>query len=244
MRRRLILCMVAIGLASASAGWTIGAGTTATREGGTFRVALCFGGGNPCFDYLDPALEDSAVTPTFCASLMRYPDKPPPAGYRLVPELARSFPRISQDGRTYTFRLRQAVRFSNGAVVTGRDLAHSLDRILDPALQSPRSGSFANIVGARAVLKGRAKTPSGVKATRTAITFRLMHPEGAFLDDLASLCVVPSGLPANPEGVGAPLPSAGPYYPSQYVPGRRIVLERNRFYRGPRPHHVTRFDVD
>jgi ABC-type transport system substrate-binding protein len=62
--------------------------------------------------------------------------------------------------------------------------------------------------------------------------------------NVAGLCAVPSGLPANPEGIGAPLPSAAPYYPSEYVPGRRIVVERNRFYRGPRPHHVTRFEVD
>jgi peptide/nickel transport system substrate-binding protein len=244
-----MLCLVALGLASAVAGSTYGAGTSATaREGGTFRIAYCFGGG-ACFDYLDPALVGNwpaalTLQPTFCASLVRYPDKPPPAGYRLVPELARSVPRISRSGRTYTFRLRKGVRFSNGAVVTGRDLAHALDRILDPAMKSPLSGAFANIVGAQDVLEGRAKTPVGVKATRTTITFRLTRPDGGLLSSLAQLCAVPSGLPMNPEGVGAPLHSAGPYYPSQYVPGRRIVLERNRYYRGPRPHHVARFEVD
>jgi peptide/nickel transport system substrate-binding protein len=94
------------------------------------------------------------------------------------------------------------------------------------------------------VIAGKASSPSGVAATRTTITFRLQEPDGGFLPLLTSLCTVPSDLPVSAEGVGAPLPSAAPYYASEYVPGRRIVLERNRFYRGPRPHHVARFDVN
>ena len=42
----------------------------------------------------------------------------------------------------------------------------------------------------------------------------------------------------------APIPTAGPYYVAEYVPGRQVVLERNRFYRGSRPHRVDRIDVD
>ena len=52
---------------------------------------------------------------------------------------------------------------------------------------------------------------------------------------------MPPNLPADPEGAKAPLPSAAPYYVAEYVPGERLVLERNRFYKGERPHHVTRF---
>ena len=40
------------------------------------------------------------------------------------------------------------------------------------------------------------------------------------------------------------MPSAGPYYISEYVRGQRVVLERNRFYRGLRPHRVDGFVVD
>jgi peptide/nickel transport system substrate-binding protein len=56
--------------------------------------------------------------------------------------------------------------------------------------------------------------------------------------------VVPASLPADPEGAKAPIPSAAPYHVAQFVPGERLVLERNRFYRGKRPHHVDRIDVD
>ena len=56
-------------------------------------------------------------------------------------------------------------------------------------------------------------------------------------------CAVPPALPADPEGVRS-FPAAGPYYVAQYRPGQSVVLERNRFYRGDRPHHVDRFQVD
>jgi peptide/nickel transport system substrate-binding protein len=56
-------------------------------------------------------------------------------------------------------------------------------------------------------------------------------------------CAVPPTLPSDPEGVGA-FPGSGPYYVSEYVRGQRLVLERNRFYRGSRPHRVDRFVVD
>jgi peptide/nickel transport system substrate-binding protein len=248
MRRRLVLCFLAVPLVSALAGTMAGAGVSkGQREGGTFRVVTCTGGIG-CFDYLDPALTFTPigydVLQTSCGSLVRYPDKAPPGGYRLVPELATSFPRISHGGRIYTFRLRKGVRFNTGAVVTGQNLAHALDRILDPRMQSQLSPAFVGVVGAQDVLDGKAAHPSGVTATRTTITFRLTQPDGAFLVKLVPLCAVPLGLPVDPEGVGTPLPSAGPYYASQYVRGRRIVLERNRFYRGPRPHHVARFEVD
>jgi peptide/nickel transport system substrate-binding protein len=56
-------------------------------------------------------------------------------------------------------------------------------------------------------------------------------------------CAVPPSLPSDPEGVGA-YPGSGPYYVSEYRRGQRVVLERNPFYRGSRPHHIDRFVVD
>jgi ABC-type transport system substrate-binding protein len=65
-----------------------------------------------------------------------------------------------------------------------------------------------------------------------------------FLARLSLLCAVPSTVPGDPEGAKAPLPSPAPYFVSEYVPGERFVLERNTFYRGPRPHHVDRITTD
>src|SRR5262249_39751170 len=39
-------------------------------------------------------------------------------------------------------------------------------------------------------------------------------------------------------------PAAGRYYVAEYRRGERVILKRNRFYGGRRPHHVDGFDVD
>jgi DNA-binding SARP family transcriptional activator len=44
-----------------------------------------------------------------CAKLLNYPDKPPPEGLRLAPEIAAAMPTISRDRRTYTFTVRRAI---------------------------------------------------------------------------------------------------------------------------------------
>jgi peptide/nickel transport system substrate-binding protein len=56
-------------------------------------------------------------------------------------------------------------------------------------------------------------------------------------------CAVPANLLIDPEGVRA-YAGAGPYYVAAHLPGNRVVLRRNRFYRGRRPHHVNSFVVD
>ena len=39
-------------------------------------------------------------------------------------------------------------------------------------------------------------------------------------------------------GAGTPIPSAGPYYISNYTPGSRLILTRNPNYEGPRPSNL------
>jgi peptide/nickel transport system substrate-binding protein len=217
----------------------------ATKDGGTFRVAIS----GASFDSIDGALADTAGSAVLlgadCASLMRLEDKPLPEGSRVQPELASDFPRISTDGKTYVFTIRKGLRFSTGAPVTARDVAFTINRILNPALESPGQSSYASIVGAQAVIDGKAKTASGVIAKGGTLTIRLTHPVGDLNAGIASaLCVLPAGLPIDPEGVKAPVPSAAPYYVSEYVPGQRVVLLRNRYYHGTRPQHVDRFVID
>src|SRR5262249_29746592 len=153
MRTKLPTWLMLVTLAAGVAGLLTGSAAAAkTMEGGTFRVELCSTDISVCFDHLDPALAQGfgsgAVLQMTCATLMRYPDKVPPAGYRLVPELAARTPKIADGGRTYTFTIRRGLRFSNGAVVTGQDIAHSLNRILDPRAQSRLADAFGNIAGA------------------------------------------------------------------------------------------------
>ena len=100
--------------------------SSADRDGGgTFRVLAV----TRDFDSIDPAisytLTSGSLLDPVCARLFNYPDRPGRAGFRLSPEVAAGFPRISSDGRTYTFTLRKGFRFSNGAPVQASAFARA-----------------------------------------------------------------------------------------------------------------------
>ena len=215
--------------------------TRAIQAGGTFRVGIP---GSPIIDSIDPILGSFPSTDTLfratCAGLMNYPDAAYPEGWRLRPEIATGYPRITDGGRTYTFTIRKGVRFSTGPTVTARSFAHTITRILDPRMKSRGWIDLDDIVGAQAVHEGKADTVSGVVARGNTLTIRLTKPAADLPSRVGTLCVVPVGMPISPEGASAPVPGAGPYYISEYLPGERIVLERNRHYTGGRPHRVDR----
>jgi peptide/nickel transport system substrate-binding protein len=167
----------------------------------------------------------------------------PPAGLRFEPELATDYPVVSRNGRTYTFTIRKDARFSTGMPVLARDVVHSLERVLNPVLRSPAAAGLVDVIGAQEMLDGKETKLSGAVARGRTLTLRLRRPVGEF-PLRASVCVVPATLRFDAEGAKAPLPSPAPYYVAEYAPGERLVLERNRFYRGERPHHVDRFVVD
>jgi peptide/nickel transport system substrate-binding protein len=196
------------------------------RSGGMVRIALRLAD----FDSLDPALSytgaSGALLATTCADLT---------------EVARP-PRISPDGKTYTFTLLGGFRFSDGTPVDASAFARAMNRILAPALESPLAQYLSEIVGARDVLAGRRPTATGIAAQRDTLVVRLSRPVPEFALR-TSPCAVPPTLPADPEGAGA-YPAAGPYYVAEYRPAERIVIRRNRFYGGERPHRVDGFTVD
>jgi ABC-type transport system substrate-binding protein len=214
------------------------------KEGGTFRVAFFTGR----FGSIDPALPGLPAAQRLlapaCATLMAYPDEKLPAGARLAPSVAAAEPVVSKNGKTYTFTVRKDARFADGSPVTARAFAHALQRLFTPAMQALYPPGFLDILGARKMLAGTATTLAGAVATGRRLTLRLKQPVPDLLEQLTFLCAVPPNLPVDPEGAKAPLPSPAPYYVAEYVPGERLVLERNRYYSGERPHHVERFVAD
>ncbi len=95
-------------------------------------------------------------------------------GTRPVADLAESWT-ISPDAMTYTFKLRQGVRFHDGSPMTSRDVKASYDKIIFPP---------AGVISAR---KGAYQVVEAVEAPDPqTVRFRLKWPEASFLVNVAS----------------------------------------------------------
>src|SRR5690348_9364534 len=83
---------------------------------------------------------------------------------KLVPNTAESLPRISADGRTYTFKVRKGIYFTDDPVfkgvrreLTAADYAYSIRRFFDPKYRSPYGFLFSGKLVGLDELAERAK---------------------------------------------------------------------------------------
>jgi ABC-type oligopeptide transport system substrate-binding subunit len=246
--RPSLFALAAWGAAIFGFAWAHSGGAAADKppSGGIFRVVFA---PPEQLDTMDPAIANTQASWSLldltCARLMNYPDKPAPQAFRLAPEVAAAPPKVSRDGKTYTFTLRHTFYFSDGKPVDARAFARGINRTLAPGLRSLGTRYMDDIVGARAVQAGRAKNASGVRARGYRLIIRLERPSGDLpaRTSMPFFCAVPPNLPADLEGRGA-FPGSGPYYVSEYRPGQRVTIKRNRHYGGTRARHVAGFSAD
>lgn len=153
-------------------------------------------------------------------------------GLQLVPDLAVAPPAISGDGRTYTFRLRRGIHYSNGDLVKPSDFLFAMTREFEHQDVTYGPVFFANIVGASrcggtpgecAAALAKGIQPNDKAGT---LTIHLVNPDSGFLYELATTfgSLLPPDSPAIDSG--KPVPATGPYIVTQ-TGGRSITLERN-----------------
>ncbi|MDQ1493788.1 MAG: peptide/nickel transport system substrate-binding protein, partial [Actinomycetota bacterium] len=209
------------------------AGATKAKSGGTINVDLATD-----VDYTDPGLSYLStgweLEFATCLKLVNYPDANGLRASQLIPEAAAGFPKVSANGKTYDFTVSAGfTKFSNGQPVTAATFKAVFDRNADPQLQSPSGAFMSDVVGA-------GKSPvSGVRVSGNHLIITLTHSAPDFLARLAMpfFCAIPTSTPHDPNGVETP-PAAGPYYVASRVPNKSIVLKRNPYYKGKRPHNA------
>jgi peptide/nickel transport system substrate-binding protein len=221
-----LLVAAGLGLLVAAGAATNGR-AAAQQRGGTLQLTLPVG-----FSSLDPSVAGTrAIFTATQLLLVSYPDVESPTSNRLVPQAAVALPRVSPDGRTYTFTIRSGLRFCDGRPVTAANFAFSLNRVLRPELGAQISAFLHDIFGAEDVLAGRATVASGIRARGRTLTIRLTRPVPDFPSRMAigNFGALPLDLPFE-ELTRAPVVSAGPYYIKEYVPRRSALLARNPYW--------------
>ena len=182
---------------------------------------------------LDPAIgydwQNWSMIKSLFDGLMDYE----PGTTTLRPELAESY-EISEDGQTFTFKLRPGVKFHNGRELTADDVKYSLERVVNPETQSPGAGFFASIKGFDEVANGSTTSLSGVTVVDPlTVKIELARPDATFLHVLALnfAHVVPkeevekygADFGKNPVGTGA-------YKMTDWTLGQHVVFEKNPDY--------------
>lgn len=151
---------------------------------------------------------------------------------------------VSDDGRTWTFHLREDLKWSDGEALVAEDFMYSLRRALSPSQQFEYAYVLYPIAGAEDFNAGR--DPEGARLGIAApdartLVLTLSEPNPA----LAAILALPIAFPV-PEHVIEPpgaeergrrwtrpgtLVGNGPFRLVEWTPNQRIVTERNPHFR-------------
>ncbi len=144
-------------------------------------------------DHLDPALNSSVDGACLAilsfSGLFAYDEEG-----QLIPELAADMPEVSEDGLTYTFKLRDGLKWSDGEKLDAEDLVYSWNRLANPNT----AADYSYLCDSMNLVRNDDGT-LGVEASDDGLTFtcHLTRPCAYFLD----LCAFPAFFPVPEQAV-------------------------------------------
>lgn len=206
-----------------------------TKKGGTLKFI-----GKQDFDSLDPQRTYYGMTWDFMRfytrTLVTYDTKPGNASNTLVGDLATGPGEVSEDGKTYTYKLRDGLMWEDGSALTSKDIKYGIERIWATDVITGGPAYLKQTLDPEGEYPGPYKDKSadklGLKAIETpddkTIVFKLPKPNSDFEQFLA----MPTGAPVKQsEDTGAKYTnkpfSSGPYKVESYKAGKELTLVRN-----------------
>lgn len=251
-----VLALVTVACAGAENGGG-GVDTPTSEEpqrGGTLRLAL----ESDVSAAFDPQKEYYSVTWGYfrcCLTrmLMTYPGVPADEGGNdLTPDLADGEPEQSEDGLTWTFRIKDGVKFGPpvSEEIVAQDFIRALERTADPAASAGGYSFYYNVIeGFEEFAAGDADSISGLEAPddkTLEITTKTPNGSLPFLMAMPAAAPIPDAVTkGHTKDYGRFLVSSGPYMfegsedldfskspkdqepVAGYRPGKSITLVRN-----------------
>ncbi len=153
------------------------------------------------------------------------------ASQQTEPALAKSW-KMSPDGRVFTLALRKGIRFSDGHPFDADDVVFSFAVYMDAKIDSPQRDLL--IIDGKPIVV--------TKLDQYTVRFTLPRPYAAAERLFDGLAILPRHLLEKPYREGhfaqtwslnvpaSDIAGLGPFRLEQYMPGQRIVLERNPYY--------------
>ncbi len=173
--------------------------------------------------HLATALNDFRIAANLYEGLVRFE----PGSLVIGPGLAKSWS-VSPDGRTYTFRLREGVRFHDGTVLDSAAVRFNFERLLAPGHSSATPSAFPLAFFFEAIEEIETPDPQ-------TVVFHLGTPFAPLLSNLASptgFLVSPSAVQQHGSAFGRHPCGTGPYRFVEWAANRFVRLERFEDYHG------------
>ena len=165
------------------------------------------------------------VTAPFYSVLLRINPENPSSTTDFTCDLCTDIPKPTDDGRTYTFKIREGVKFHDGSPLTAADIAASWSRIVDPpsGVMSSRQAYYAMV--------------DKVEATDpTTLVFRLKYATTTFLPAIAdpfAYIYEKRVLDKDQHWYEKNILGSGPFKFVKYETGQSVTGERNPDYYHP-----------
>ncbi|WP_342552637.1 ABC transporter substrate-binding protein [Paenibacillus sp. FSL R7-0652] len=216
-----VLAMVLSGCGAASGGKTSGAaqasaggGQAGKAEGGNLTFGLAT---SP--DTLDPhrsglAVAVRAIRTIYDNLVVQLPDG------SIKPWLAKEWS-VSKDGKSYTFKLREDVKFHDGTPFNAEAVKYNLDRVIDPATKAANSLALIRPYSSSEVID------------EYTIKVNLDAPSQAFLGNLSQALlgiVSPTAAKKYGDQLGKNPVGTGPYTFVKWDENADIVVAKNKDY--------------
>ncbi|WP_421692802.1 ABC transporter substrate-binding protein [Aestuariivirga sp.] len=204
------------------------------HRGGTLRMVARSAAGtlDPHINY---TLQYWQIYQGLYDGLLAFKKAPGAEGFTKVPDIAEEIPQPTNDGKTYVFKIRKGIKFSDGRDLTVKDVVASFQRIFK--VSSPTAGGFYSVlVGAdKCLAEAKSCTlDGGVVGDEAAgtVTINLVRPDAEFMDKLAlpHAAILPADAPAEDAGSN-PIPGTGAYYVSAYDPNKGMTMARNPHFK-------------
>lgn len=160
----------------------------------------------------------------------------------LIPLLITGFPTVSEDGLTYSFELKEGVKFHNGATLTSEDVKFTFERMFNPETGAKSTYMYDMIKGAKEMLAGEATELSGFKIEDDRhFTIEVTEPNAVFVKNLgidyAGIFPKEACEEAGENwGKGTDIIGTGPYKIESNDDTTKVVLVRNDEYHGGTPN--------
>lgn len=191
---------------------------------------------------LDPALVDDGESAKIMCNIYEGLLKYNKDSTEVEPCLAEELPAISEDQKTYTFKLRKGVKFHDGTDFNAEAAKKSIDRQLESCTTADgkqETHDTSNMPYASFVF-GSIKAQQGVKEVRAkddyTLEIELFSPQTAFIQNmamaLAAPIVSPTALEKNNGNLNEAPCGTGPYKFVSWTKGQNVVLKANPDYWG------------